>query len=82
LRYEKLKLEKFLREKNIFFYPSGANFLLLKVAQPDKIIEGLKLKRILVRPKSAPDGQKAVRVSIGRVKDTERFITTFDKLLS
>lgn len=70
----KPKIEKFLKEKNIFFYPSKANFLLLRFENPDKIIEDLKSKGILVRPKSAPDGQKAVRVSVGTLKDTEKFI--------
>ena len=77
----KPKLESFFREKEIFFYPSKANFLLLKISHPDKIIEDLKSKGILVRPKSAPDGQKAIRVSIGSLKDTEKFISVFDKSL-
>jgi len=78
----KPKIESFLGEKEIFFYPSKANFLLLKIPYPDKIIEDLKSKGILVRPKFAPDGQKAVRVSIGRLKETDRFINVFDKLVS
>ena len=93
----KLKLEKFLREKNIFFYPSRANFLLLRFENLDKmgdedksssspltadrVVEGLKSKGILVRPKSAPDGKKAIRVSIGRTKDTEKLISALGGLL-
>jgi len=77
----KLKLEEFFKEKNIFFYPSKANFLLLRFENPDKIIEDLKSKGILVRPKSAPDGQKAVRVSVGKVKDTEKFVKSLRELL-
>ncbi len=78
----KPKLEKFLREKGIFFYPSQANFLLLKVSNPSKIIEGLKSEGILVRPKSAPDGKEAIRVSIGTMKDTEKFIKAFGRVLT
>jgi len=74
----KPKLEKFLREKGIFFYPSQANFLLLRVTDPQKLIEGLKSQGILVRPKPAPDGKTAIRVSIGTLKDTERFIKALD----
>jgi len=74
----KPKLEKFLREKRILFYKSAANFLLIIVANPQKLIEGLKSQGILVRPKQAPDGREAVRVSIGTLKDTERFIKALD----
>jgi len=76
----KPKLEQFLRERNIFFYPSRANFLLLRFKDPEKIIKNLESEGILVRPKSAPDGQKAVRVSIGKVEDTERFIRAVDRV--
>lgn len=78
----KPKLEKFLREKGIFFYPSAANFLLLKVPAPKKMIEYFKSRGILLRPKPAPDGKEAVRISIGTLKDTERFINTYSKLLN
>lgn len=74
----KPKLEKFLKEKGILFYPSQANFLLLRVTNPQKLIEGLKSQGILVRPKPAPDGKIAIRVSIGTLKDTERFIKALD----
>jgi len=77
----KLKLEEFLREKEIFFYPSAANFLLLKVENPQELIETLKSKGILVRPKPAPDGKEAVRVTIGTFKDTKRFIKVFGEIL-
>jgi len=78
----KPKLEKFLREKGIFFYPSAANFLLLKVPAPKKMIEYFKSQGILLRPKPAPDGKEAVRISIGTLKDTERFINTYSRLLN
>jgi histidinol-phosphate aminotransferase len=78
----KLKLEKFLREKGIFFYPSKANFLLLKFDNPEKIVERLKEKGILVRPKPAPDGKLAIRVTIGTLKDTERFISALNEILT
>lgn len=75
----KPKLEKFLREKGIFFYPSSANFLLLKATNPRKLIDGLKSQGILVRPKQSSDGKEAVRVGIGTFNDTERFIKAFDR---
>jgi len=78
----KPKLEAFLRGKEIFFYPSAANFLLLKVPNPEKIIEGLKNKEILVRPKTAPGGQKAIRISVGTREDIEKFIKAFKEVLT
>ena len=78
----KPKLEEFLRKKGIIFLPSRANFLLLKIEKPEKIIERLKGKGILVRPKEWPDGSLAIRVSIGTLKDTERFIKAFEKVLT
>ena len=76
----KPKLEEFLRKKGIFFYPSRANFLLLKVSNPQELIESLKLKGILVRLKKTPDGKEAIRVSIGALKDTESFINAFNEI--
>jgi len=111
----KPKLEAFLKEKGISFYPSSANFLMLKILNPEKVgeenkfsssptelpkeakvrkrvkfsfdfaaarlIEELKLKGILVRPKKDSNGNNAVRVSIGTIKDTERFIEAFSEIL-
>ena len=82
MEISKPKLEKFLKEKGIFFYPSSANFLLLKVSNPQKIIEDFKSQGILLRPKLAPDGKEAVRVSIGTLEDTDRFIQVYSKLLT
>lgn len=81
MEVSKPKLEQFLKEKNIFFYPSKANFLLLQFKNPERIIKGLKSEGILVRLKSTPNGQKAVRVSIGKIEDINRFIEAIDSLL-
>jgi len=77
----KPKLESFLKEKGIFSYPSRANFLLLKFPNPDQVIDALKSKGILVRPKSTPDKKKAVRVSIGTLKDMEQFVQALERVL-
>lgn len=76
----KPKLEEFLKTKGINFLPSSANFLLLKMENPEKVINGLKEKGILVRPKEWPDGANAIRVSIGTLKDTERFIKSLNDI--
>lgn len=77
----KPKLEEFLKEKRVFFYPSAANFLLLRVFNPEKLIEDLKMKGILVRPKSGPDGQRGVRVSIGTLAETKILIEALGEIL-
>lgn len=77
----KPKLEKFLREKGISFYPSCANFLLLKIQNSEKVIEDLKSKGILVRLKKGPDKNTAPRVSIGNKAETDRLIDTLNKIM-
>jgi histidinol-phosphate aminotransferase len=77
----KPKLENFLRQKGISFYPSLANFLMLKVENPEKIIEKLAAKGVLVRPKENSAGNKAIRVSIGALRETERFIGVFEEVI-
>lgn len=74
-------LEQFLKEKNIEFLPSKANFLLLKLAQPEKIMLELKKRKILTRPKEWLDGEPALRISIGALKDTKRFLRNFNEIL-
>ncbi len=73
----KPKLEEFLTKKKITFFPSKANFLLIKVSQPEKVYKFLKKKGILVRPRNDPVIKNTIRISIGTVRETERFIKIF-----
>lgn len=82
MEISKPKLEEFLKKKGIVFLPSLANFLLLKVEKPGKMMEKLKEKNILVRPKEWPDGQPAVRISIATLKDTNKLIKALDEVLT
>ncbi len=81
MEVSKPKLEEFLKERGIFFYPSAANFLFLRVPDAAKLIEDLKLKGVLVRPRIAPDREISIRVTVGTIKDTERFIKVFSEVL-
>ena len=74
-------LENFLRKKGIDFFPSAANFLFLKVSHPERIIESLETKGILVRLKKGPDNKDGVRISIGTLENTQKFIDTFNKII-
>ncbi len=81
MKMSKPKLENFLRQEKIPFYPSSANFLMLKVENPEKIIEKLAAKGVLVRPKESAAGSRAIRVSIGALRETERFIGIFKEVI-
>jgi histidinol-phosphate aminotransferase len=80
MQESKPRLEKFLRERGISFYPSAANFLFLTVPDRKELIENLKAEGILVRPKKGPGGKDGVRIAIGTLEDTEKLIRTFGKL--
>ena len=77
----KPKIEEFFKENNVKYWPGAANFLLVKPADSQKAIEVLESEGILVRPRKGPNIEGTVRVSIGTLKDTERFITAFSKVL-
>ena len=76
----KPKLEDFLEEKGIDFFPSEANFLFLRVPNSKQIIEGLRTEGVLVRFKKGPDNKGGIRVTIGTPEDTDNFISTLDKV--
>ncbi len=71
-------LESFLRERGIPFVQGVANFLLVKPSHPSRIVEGLKSKGILVRPREDPEG--TVRVTIGTLSDTARLLEALASL--
>jgi len=77
----KPKLEKFFRENNVKFWPSGANFLLVKPKNQERAIKILQSEGILVRPRKGPNIEGTIRVSIGTLKDTELFIKAYSKIL-
>ncbi len=74
-------MEKFFRENKVKFWKSSANFLLVKPANQKKAIKILKSEGILVRPREGPNIEGTIRVSIGTLKDTDRFIKAYSKVL-
>lgn len=68
-------LEKFFNEHKIDYYPGAANFMLVRPKNRDASVNYLKQQGILVRPMIAPGIEDTFRVTIGTVKDTERFIS-------
>jgi histidinol-phosphate aminotransferase len=77
----KPKVETFLREKGVSFYPSDANFLLLKIPKPKEAARLLKSKGILVRIQKNHAGREAMRVTIGSVEDINRFCRVFEEII-
>jgi len=80
MEISKPMLENFFSKKGIYFFPSRANFLFIKIKNSQKIIDFLKKNGILVRPKRGPGGVEGIRISIGTLKDTEKFIKVFSKI--
>jgi len=76
MNVSKPELEEFYRKNGIKFFPSGAGFHLL---EDKELYEFLKLKGILVRPRSDPPG--TVRVSIGTREDTRKYLETLNEYL-
>ena len=72
-------LEEFLKTHGVPVYPSRANFLLVKPEHPEEALRVLQGQGILVRPRHDVPG--TLRISVGTVKDTERFIEAYVKAL-
>ena len=77
----KPKLEKFFKENNVKYWQGPANFFLVRPDDQKKTIEVLESEGILVRPRKGPNIEGTIRVSIGTLEDTERFIEAYSKLL-
>ncbi|MEK7538319.1 MAG: histidinol-phosphate transaminase [Patescibacteria group bacterium] len=74
-------LETFFKKNSIPFYKSGANFILFEPKNKQEVYEHFKKNDILVRPQRAPEIQDMLRVSIGTVKQMNRFIKVYSQLL-
>lgn len=77
----KPKLEEFFKKNKVKFWPSGANFLLVKPDNQERAIRVLQSADILVRPREGPNIEGTIRVSIGTLGNTERFIEAYSKFL-
>jgi histidinol-phosphate aminotransferase len=71
-------LERFLREHGVFFYPSEANFLLIRPDDAQGATAYLKEHGILVRPQRPPVDD-CFRMSIGTVAEMQRFMEAWSR---
>ena len=74
----KRRVEEFFLGNGVKFFPSAGNFLLVVPDSADTIVRRLQEEGVLVRPRENPPG--TVRVSIGTLQDTERFIVAWLKV--
>ena len=81
IRDEKARLEKELAElpSIIKIYPSDANFLLLEVADADRIYMALVRRKIIVR-KRHPEVPNCIRISVGSAKENTLLIKTLKQI--
>lgn len=67
------------RMKGIIPYVSEANFILMKINNPEKIIKGLLMNKINIRRFNAPGLNKFLRVTIGTVEENTSFIKSLSE---
>jgi len=77
----KPRVEAFLRERGVRFYPSEANFLLIRPQDCAGAVAYLKSRGILVRPQKGLAGG-CFRVSIGPPKAMETFMAAYGDYVS
>jgi len=73
-------LEKYLKQKNIQYYNSNANFVLIKPNNPQKVYNHLKRNKILTRPRTGVNIDGTIRITVGTLDQTKKLIKIFDKL--
>ncbi len=71
----------FLQEAGIRHWPGAANFILTFPDRPERLLQGLEADGILVRPQRGPGIEGALRMSLGRLPDAERLITSLKRLV-
>jgi histidinol-phosphate aminotransferase len=82
----RIRLEHALKEREIQFWPSQANFVLLRVGQSRTdaalFAEQMRQRGILVRDRSADEGcEGCVRITIGRREHVGRLLQALDVVI-
>lgn len=73
-------LENYLKQKNIKYYNSNANFILIKPTNPKKVFNHLKTNNILTRPRTGSNIDGTIRITLGTLTQTKKLIKLLDKL--
>ncbi len=75
MMHSKPKLESYLDENKINYWPSSANFIWVFFENAELMEEKLRNAGVLVRPKAAAGGRLGLRITIGTLKQTEHLIS-------
>ena len=74
-------VEKFFLENGIQYFPSKANFILLRPNNPKLVMRNLAKARVLLRPQNQQNIENRLRVTIGTVKQMKRCIEIYKKVV-
>jgi histidinol-phosphate aminotransferase len=74
-------LYKKLDEMGLEYNPSYANFVLIKVGNGREVFEKLLRRGIIVREMSAYGFPEHIRVSVGKMKEMEKFVKELKEVL-
>lgn len=72
------KLEKWLAEHRVEYWPSTANFLWTFPDRAEELNSYLQQQNILVRPKADEQGRLGLRINLGTLEQTEKLIEALD----
>jgi len=71
-------LENWLRDHEVEYWPSAANFLWAFPDSAQELDDFLKQRNILVRPKNDAQGRLGLRINLGTVEQTEVLLAALD----
>lgn len=81
MQESKPMLERYLDEKGLPYWPSGANFIWVFFENPGVVDKRLQEDGILVRPKADMEGRTGLRITLGTVEQTRRLMAVIDSVL-
>ncbi|OED41549.1 histidinol-phosphate aminotransferase [Endozoicomonas sp. (ex Bugula neritina AB1)] len=81
IKQAKPLLEDYLKQKQIDYWPTVANFVWVFPENPDDIEQHLRKNGILVRPKKDIDGRTGLRITIGDYSQTKQLVDVLDQTL-
>jgi histidinol-phosphate aminotransferase len=82
VRESRTRLERALEGSGIRFWPSHANFVLIRVGAAGPFVEFMRRRGILVRDRSADHGcEGCVRITLGPREHTDRLLVAFQESL-
>src|SRR5690606_32588086 len=81
MREAKPMLERFLGEKGVDYWPSGADYLWIFPRDAEAVNRTLMQHNILVRPKADINHRPGLRITVGTLEQTERLISVLQSVL-